>query len=275
MPNSKNITDTPLSPEIVAQYHRDGYISLPDILSPVEIVAARDAFTQMVRERIARGDAPPPPDSPMVQFEAGFDTAEGDIEAAELRVRKFMFFVRSQPTLAALVQPDHIICRIVKQLIGPSPIMFQDMALVKPAFIGSEKPWHQDNAYFSVAPLDSICGVWIALDDAEVANGCMHVLPGRHKDGALTHHHGTDCEIATDKLPLSEVLPVPIAAGGAMFFYGMLPHQTPPNRSPDRRRALQFHFRTADSRILPADEYDTLYAENGQPASCAAARLGI
>jgi ectoine hydroxylase-related dioxygenase (phytanoyl-CoA dioxygenase family) len=213
----------------------------------------------------------------MVQFEPGHDIdgAHGDPEAAELLVRKFMSFVNFKPALAALIRPEHIIYRIVSQLIGPSPILFQDMALVKPAFIGSEKPWHQDNAYFSVTPLTSVCGVWIALDDADVANGCMHVLPGRHEHGAFIHHHGRDCEIAEDKLPIREAVPVPIAAGGGMFFYGMLPHQTPPNTSPERRRAVQFHFRGADSRILPEPEYDTVFAERGVPASCAAAKQGL
>ena len=57
-----------------------------------------------------------------------------------------------------------------------------------------------------------------------------------------------------------------------MFFAGMLPHQTPPNSSPQRRRALQYHFRSASSRIVPREEYDRVYAEkDGTPASCAAA----
>jgi ectoine hydroxylase-related dioxygenase (phytanoyl-CoA dioxygenase family) len=150
--------------------------------------------------------------------------------------------------------------------------MFQDMALVKPPFIGSEKPWHQDNAYFSVTPLDSVLGVWIALDEATAANGCMHVLRGGHQLGALRHFHGRDCEIMPQRVDESQALAVPLPPGGAMFFYGMLPHQTPPNSSPDRRRALQFHYRSASSQVVPRDEYDRIYAEaDGTPASCAAA----
>ena len=65
---------------------------------------------------------------------------------------------------------------------------------------------------------------------------------------------------------------VELPAGGAMFFAGMLPHQTPPNASPRRRRALQFHYRSAASRIVSRAEYDHVYAEpDGTPASCAAA----
>ena len=56
------------------------------------------------------------------------------------------------------------------------------MALLKPPR-GREKPWHQDHAYFNL-PLDTpIVGVWIALDEATPENGCMHVIPGSHREG--------------------------------------------------------------------------------------------
>jgi hypothetical protein len=52
-----------------------------------------------------------------------------------------------------------------------------------------------------------------------------------------------------------------------MFFYGTAAHQTPPNSSPDRRRALQFHYRSANSQIVSREEYDSIYAEaDGTPA---------
>lgn len=34
-------------------------------------------------------------------------------------------------------------------------------------------------------PLDATLGVWIALDDAGVENGCMHMIPGAHREGAV------------------------------------------------------------------------------------------
>ena len=72
---------------------------------------------------------------------------------------------------------------ILDQLIGPGHRLIQDMALMKPPLKGSEKPWHQDNAYFDWTPLDGILGVWIALDEATVENGCMQIVPGSQLDG--------------------------------------------------------------------------------------------
>ena len=106
----------------------------------------------------------------------------------------------------------------------------------------------------------------------------MHALRGGHKLGALLHHHDRDCEIVPDRLNVAQpVVPIELPAGGAMFFSGMLPHQTPPNSSPDRRRAVQFHYRAAASTVMETEAYFQLFAEHdGRPATCAAAsRRGL
>jgi phytanoyl-CoA hydroxylase len=205
-------------------------------------------------------------------LEAGYDPVGKPLEEVDLKVRKYMNFSKRHDTLKKFVSAGHRIHGVVESLIGANPLLFQEMALVKPPLIGTEKPWHQDNAYFSVDPLDSIIGVWIALDDAKVENGCMHVLPGGHHQGALRHFHSTDCEIMEGRLDLTKVEAVPVPAGGALFFYGLLPHETPANRSPERRRALQFHYRSAASRIVDQETYNRIFAEaDGTPASCKAA----
>lgn len=270
---------TVLSDELKAQFERDGYLAFHDVLSPDEVEKARGELTQMVRDLYddhkdlnnSYGAVWKSKESSlMLQFERGL--APESLDDAELKIRKFHNFVGPSESLTYLAKAQLRIRGVLEGILGPEPILFQDMALVKPPFFGSEKPWHQDDAYFAVAPLEAICGVWIALDDAEIENGCMHVLPGWHKKGAFRHYHGGDCEIVEDRLDLGQVVPVPVPAGGALFFSGILPHQTPPNRSPLRRRALQFHYRSATSQMLPREQYDAIFAEaDGSPASCAAA----
>jgi phytanoyl-CoA hydroxylase len=207
-------------------------------------------------------------------LEQGYDPVGQTPEEIEMKVRKYWGFVREAEVFQRMVSPGSRLHGIVSALLGPGSILFQEMALVKPPFIGSEKPWHQDNAYFSFAPLDAILGVWIALDDATAENGCMHTIPGGHQAGAFRHHHGDDCEIDKGLLEIERAVPVPVPAGGAMFFYGLLPHQTPPNFSPERRRALQFHFRGAQTRKLDDASYDTVFVNRqGEAASCRSASV--
>jgi len=276
------------------QFLHQGYLAFSQVLSAAEVATARDLMRQLTQSlcqspeslyspsvakssKAFSGASYKRPDSPsFLQLEPGFDPEGKSLEELDASVRKYMWFCDEAPLFRQMVSPGSRLHGIVEGLLGPEPVLFQEMALVKPAYVGSEKPWHQDNAYFSVTPLEAVIGVWLALDDATVENGCMHVIPGGQHNG-YRHHHGTDCEIAPALLEIDRAIPVPIPAGGALFFYGMLPHQTPPNRSPQRRRALQFHFRGAATRILDEAQYDRLFIDRtGTAASCrAASRWGV
>lgn len=272
------------------KYREDGFIVRENLLSTDQIEAVKEAFRAMVatygpdRDRadlipgssagIMGGAWIRKKNDPLtMQFETGVELAVDDPEKLELQVRKFMWFEKEAPVFGEFLGPESPMQQIIADLIGDHPLLYQSLALIKPPKIGSTKPWHQDNAYFSVKPLESICGVWIAIDEATVQNGCMHMLRGQHKVGPLQHEHKRDCEINVRKLDLSTLQPVPMKPGSALFFSGMIPHETPPNRSDHRRRALQFHFRGSRSEILPGPEYDAVFKDaNGQPASCEAVR---
>jgi len=146
--------------------------------------------------------------------------------------------------------------------------MVQDMALLKPPFHGSEKPWHQDTAYFDWTPLGGIIGVWIALDAATVENGCMQVIPGTHLAGPTPHYHLRDCQIADERVQVDRAVVVPLQPGGVLFFSGLIHHGTPPNASGDRRRALQFHYAAANCRNMTIKEHAALFNEGGAYAGC-------
>jgi phytanoyl-CoA hydroxylase len=272
---------TSLSDEQIAQYQHDGFIPFHDVLSPEEVEAAKASFAHLI-ENLRReyrvssngyGGVWTALDSSFkIQFQHGHAPSGADDPELELKVRKFHDFVGVDPHLTYLMHEHPKIQGVLSSLIGADPIPSQDMALLNPPLIGTGKPWHQDDAYFKVVPLDAVCGVWIALDEAGLDNGCMHFLPGWHKKGALRHFHGRDCEIAHDRVLEEEQVPVPLPPGGAVFFSGILPHQTYANTSNQLRRAVQYHYRSRDSRIVEEEEYDAIFIEaDGSPASCSAA----
>jgi phytanoyl-CoA hydroxylase len=278
-----------LSETQLAQFREDGYLAFEQVLSQEEVQAAGRALRGLTERTLADADgtewhypekggqqggawAKKKDSRLFLQLESGWDPRGQTVDEVDLKLRKYMWFVDEDPVFADLIGAKSKLRGVVESILGAAPLLFQEMALVKPPFIGSEKPWHQDNAYFSVAPLEAVLGVWIALDPAGVENGCMHVIPGGHRLGSLKHHHSTDCEILPGRLEVERARAVPVGAGGGLFFYGLLPHETPPNRSPLRRRALQFHYRGRDSKIVDAETYNRIFAErDGTPASCAAA----
>lgn len=278
----------------INQFRELGYVAFEGLLTTEEVQAAKDELQQIVTRHLSgarSGQAEYRPAKPeartnydgatirfpnsrcSVQFEPGVNPLEmPDLGSAAL-VRNIYHFENECPFFSQLAKHSRI-AGFAGLLINDDPLLFQSMALAKPARIGSEKPWHQDNAYFKYVPLDLIVGVWIALDPAHASNGCMHVLPGWHRRGGLKHTHIRDCQIVPDRLDLQQTQAVELEPGGVLFFAGMLPHQTPPNYSDQRRRALQFHYRGSRTRLVETELYNQEFAESdGTPASCAAASV--
>ena len=131
---------------------------------------------------------------------------------------------------------------------GPDIKLFRTALMVKPAHHGSAKPYHQDSPYWKIDPMDLV-SVWIALDDATTENGCMRVVPGAHKQGALKHVvEDGHLNIAPDQFDTSGEVAAEMKAGGCLFFHSLLPHASSPNRSPNSRRGMVFSYMNARSQ---------------------------
>ncbi len=249
-----------LSEAHLRQYQRDGFLAIENVFSIDEVESCRQAL----RDLIAKGDPR------IVTFE---DPAKGlsietmPVEERERYVRKVMYFVEHDARLKAAAENTTLL-RIVRELVGTEVRLLQDMALLKPAHVGREKPWHQDTAYFSMAPLELILGTWTALDDATVENGCMHVIPGSHALGPKPHHHDRDCQLSDEDVDAGHVVAVPLRPGGVMFFSGLAHHGTPPNRSSLRRRALQFHYNSVKCRRVESHELAEIFNDGTGYAGC-------
>lgn len=46
---------------------------------------------------------------------------------------------------------------------------------------GSQQPLHRDTPYFHTTPPYRYMGFWIALEDTDLNNGCLNVVPRSHK----------------------------------------------------------------------------------------------
>jgi phytanoyl-CoA hydroxylase len=279
-----------LTQDDLAHYRTHGFIAFNDVLSADEVAATNAAITRTCEQLLAAGSDGTADYAPTaqnagngnysgarisggaglgsIQFEPGIDPYDAGHAGSIPPYRKLFGYERSDPVFEQLTAHPRI-QGFISAIFGQEAVLKGTMALSKPARIGSEKPWHQDNAYFDWLPLDLICTAWVAIDDATVANGCMHLVPGAHLGGALKHWHDRDCEIIPGRLDTTDAIPVELRAGGVMFFSGMLPHQTPPNRSEHGRRALQFQFRGVETVQVDRDEYAKAFAEaDGTPATC-------
>ena len=75
---------------------------------------------------------------------------------------------------------------LLVDLIGPTLDCFLSQFIFKnPGAWG--QPWHQDCFYFPFDPPRPIVGVWLAVTEATLENGCLHVLPGSHHEPIHEH----------------------------------------------------------------------------------------
>ncbi len=114
--------------------------------------------------------------------------------------------------------------------------------------------WHQDELYIPTRDR-SLTGAWIAVDDADIDNGCLWVIPGTHRDGYLYDQEPIGDTSEFDGKPESvgfdetQEVPVEVPSGSVVFFNGHLLHRSKKNRSDRYRRALVNHYMNAWSRL--------------------------
>ncbi len=208
------------------------------------------------------------PDFKNIQFEARakdiLDTLT--IDQRQDAVRKLMGFTEFDARLKALSHHPKLLAT-VERLLGAAPVMFQDMALLKPPKLGREKPWHQDKAYFNIDPREQVVGAWIALDEATLSNGCMHLLPQIPRQ-PITHFQRRDWQICDTEIAGKQCVAAPLKPGGVLLFDGLLVHGTPHNNSDLRRRAVQFHYHGNRYSNTSNEDRMALFGSEGKDVSC-------
>src|SRR5688572_13609947 len=241
----------------IEQYQAQGYLAMDGLLTPEDVEQAKAALTDIAHRRVWN-------EKVGIQEEPYFRSGGSDerLDDPELRIRKLWMFCQADARLAGLAASPRL-RPLLDQLIRPGLRMIQDMALLKPPFHGAEKPWHQDTAYFNLLPITDVLGVWIALDEAHVENGCMQVIPGSHLAGPGPHYHVRDCQLDDSRVAVDDAVVVPLKPGGALFFSALLHHGTPPNASGDRRRAVQFHYAAAHCSTMTIAEQAALFDDGG------------
>ncbi|SDM83877.1 Phytanoyl-CoA dioxygenase (PhyH) [Paenibacillus sp. yr247] len=245
------------SQDQLLHYRNDGYLAVEHVLNESEIEAAKAALHELIFVD-AKGA--------QIQFTKPSSELKTD-EERELAVRKVSEFVEIEERLKRIAYHPAVLA-VVQDILGDEPRLVQDMALLKPPHGGGEKPWHQDMAYGNLAYEKAVVGVWIALDEAALDNGCMHVIPGSQADGATPHYAVRDWQICDSHVAVEKDIAVPLLPGGVLFFHGLLKHGTPYNLSPKKRRALQFHYVGKSVPKLTPKEYKRFFTNEMTGAEC-------
>uniref|UniRef100_A0AC34F2S1 Uncharacterized protein n=1 Tax=Panagrolaimus sp. ES5 TaxID=591445 RepID=A0AC34F2S1_9BILA len=142
--------------------------------------------------------------------------------------------------------------QIVKNLNMVQPQIVQSMYIFKQPSIGGAVTDHIDATFLQVNPIKNVVGVWIAVDDAEIENGCLWFIPGSHKTESLDYRFvRTNPTNSSEPLlkftgekPVydqTKFIPVPVPKGSLVLIDGMVVHKSEPNTSQKSRHAYTFH----------------------------------
>ena len=226
-----------LSPADLATYRRDGFIVLPDILIRDEVEALRRVTEEFVR------------DARSVAANDDIYDLEDSHSAAEPRVRRIKTPHLHHPEYARAARHPKLV-EVLKDLWGT--VRFDTGKLnMKSAGFGAPVEWHQDWAFYPHTN-DDLAAVGIMLDDCDLENGPMMVIPGSQL-GPVYDHHGPDGRFcgALDPdacgLDLSRALPCLGKAGSITVHHVRAVHGSATNFSGQERRFLLFQYRAADA----------------------------
>jgi phytanoyl-CoA hydroxylase len=122
---------------------------------------------------------------------------------------------------------------------------------MKSAGYGAPIEWHQDWAFYPHTNED-LAAVGIMIDDVDMENGPMMVVPGSHK-GPIHDHHGPDGRFCGAMDPencdidLSRAVPCLGKAGSITIHHVRAVHGSATNFSGRSRRFLLYQYRAADA----------------------------
>ena len=223
-------------------YQQNGFLVIDGFLDPQQVAAAKAGIARVSGEH-----------ANLDRDRGAFNLEKKgshnlDPQAAIQRpglLRKIQGAVFEVPELCDVFAGEPML-DCMEDLMGPELFYHSSKVMFKSPG-GSAKPWHQDAAYWREYTANQIT-VWIALDDADVDNGCVWAIPGSHRHGIIPHVGG-ELQVEEQLIDLNQASPVPVKAGGLLIFHSLVLHMSHKNTSNRSRLAIICDY---DSQPLPA-----------------------
>ena len=254
----------------IAQYERSGFVVLRDFVSHEACARLTDRAGELVRDFDPAGvvsifstrEQTRTSDDYFLEsgdkirffFEEGAFNPDGTLrQSKEQSINKIGHALHDLDPVFDEFSRTAAIKEVVSDLGIENPLLLQSMYIFKQPHIGGEVTCHQDATFLYTEPLKLI-GLWFALEDTTIENGCLWVIPGGHKLGLKSRFvradgGGTRFEVFDySPWPEENLRPLEVKKGTLIVLHPLLPHLSRENRSSKSRHAYTLHVIDASTR---------------------------
>jgi len=236
-----------LTAKQIAQFKAQGYLRGSKVLTDAQVDKLRQETERVIAQRERKGIPQP----------VLCHNFTGNTDAP---VWQIVNIWEASPAFAELTRHP-VIGEEMAQLTGADDLrIWHDQIQYKPASKGGVNMWHQDAPLWPIlAPMTEV-SAWVALDDVDVENGCMSMVPGSHTWGDHMAHLNTWKDYYKDvpkkfKGRRVKVKSCPVRKGEVHYHHALTWHGSHANTSGRPRRAIALHFMTGDTRFVKSGEH--------------------
>ncbi|XP_049751563.1 phytanoyl-CoA dioxygenase domain-containing protein 1 isoform X7 [Elephas maximus indicus] len=248
-----------LSPSQLQKFQEDGFLVLEGFLSADECVTMQERISEIV----AKMDVP-------LHCRTEFSTQEEEQLKAQGSTDYFLssgdkirfFFEKGVFDKEGnfLVPPEKSINKIGHGLGQES---WPPDARGGAEYVHLQVTPHQDASFLYTEPLGRVLGMWIALEDATLENGCLWFIPGSHTSGVSRRMvrapagsaPGTSFLGSEPARENSLFVPTPVRRGALVLIHGEVVHKSEQNLSDHSRQAYTFHLMEASGTVWSPENW--------------------
>ncbi len=231
-----------LTSEQIEQYNERGYVFPVNIFSQSEIESIRSYFDELLPKAL----------------EAGWNSYE------------LTNWHKHCQGVWDIVTDSRII-DVMEDMLGETVILRHSHFFAKLPGDGMRVSWHQDASYWPLTP-SKVVSAWLAIDDVDLGNGAMQVIPGSHlraqvefRDSTADEHNVLNQTVENPEEHGDPPVALELKAGQISLHSDWVLHGSEPNESNRRRCGLAMRYLSRDVRAYNGWNENSIICRGEEP----------